>query len=112
MGIVLAEDGKKMSKSLKNYPPPEEVLNEFGADALRLYMLSSAATRAEEVKFTKNGVKDVVRQHLLPLWNAYNFLVTYAEVDGWEPQKNSGRPSENILDRWILSKVASLSSGC
>ena len=108
-GILLAEDGKKMSKSLKNYPPPGEVLEEFGADALRLYMLSSAASRAEELRFNKAGVKDVVRQHLLPLWNAYNFLVTYAEVDGWRPGVDKASESENVLDRWILSKVLTLS---
>src|SRR5262249_39649891 len=74
-GIVLAEDGKKMSKSLKNYPPPDAVMNEHGADAMRLYLLASAATRAEELRFSKAGVQQVVRQNLLPLWNAYNFFV-------------------------------------
>jgi len=107
-GIVLAEDGKKMSKSLKNYPPPDEVMNEFGADAMRLYLLSSAASRGEEIRFSKAGVKDVVRQNLLPLWNAYNFLVTYARVDGWTPSQALGTPSANLLDKWILSKVGSL----
>jgi isoleucyl-tRNA synthetase len=107
-GIVLAEDGKKMSKSLKNYPPPDDVMNEYGADAMRLYMLASAASRGEEVRFSKNGVRDVVRQTLLPLWNAYNFLVTYARVDGWTPAQVPTTPSKNALDRWILSKVGSL----
>ena len=107
-GIVLAEDGRKMSKSLKNYPPPDDVMNEFGADALRLYLLSSAATRAEELRFNKDGVVQVVRQTLLPLWNAYNFLVTYALVDEWVPGENSLENSSNLLDRWIISKVSSL----
>jgi len=107
-GIVLAEDGKKMSKSLKNYPPPDEVMNEYGADAMRLYMLASAASRGEEIRFSKNGVRDVVRQTLLPLWNAYNFLVTYARVDGWTPVAAPKTISKNPLDRWILSKVGSL----
>lgn len=107
-GIVLAEDGKKMSKSLKNYPPPDEVMNEFGADAMRLYLLASAASRGEEIRFSKTGVKDVVRQNLLPLWNAYNFLVTYARVDGWTPKDAAKDPSPNLLDRWIVSKVSSL----
>ena len=110
-GIVLAEDGKKMSKSLKNYPPPELVMGEFGADAMRLYLLSSAATRAEELRFSKNGVREVVRQHLLPLWNAYNFFVTYGLVDGWTPDLAPKVPSSNILDRWIVSKVCSLVQG-
>ena len=107
-GIVLAEDGKKMSKSLKNYPPPDEVMNEIGADAMRLYLLASAATRAEEIRFTKDGVKQVVRQTILPLWNSYNFFVTYALVDGWTPKDRPEMPSENLLDRWILSKLGSL----
>lgn len=110
-GIVLAEDGKKMSKSLKNYPPPDEVMDEFGADAMRLYLLSSVACRGEEIRFSKNGVKDVVRQTLLPLWNAYNFLVTYARVDGWSPEQAKKEPSPNLLDKWILSKVGSLIQG-
>lgn len=113
-GIVLAEDGKKMSKSLKNYPPPDEVMDEFGADAMRLYLLSSPATRAEDLRFSKEGVRQVVRQTLLPLWNAYNFFVTYALVDGWTPAKGAARAdqrSENLLDRWILSKTASLIEG-
>ncbi|MCB0322312.1 MAG: isoleucine--tRNA ligase [Bdellovibrionales bacterium] len=110
-GIVLAEDGRKMSKSLQNYPPPDKVMNEHGADALRLYLLSSAATRAEELRFSEEGVRQVVRQTLLPLWNAYNFLVTYAQVDQWTPAALPDEPSPNILDRWILSKIGSLVDG-
>ncbi len=110
-GIVLAEDGKKMSKSLKNYPPPDEVMNEFGADAMRLYLLDSAATRGEDLRFSKAAVRDIVRQTILPLWNAYNFFVTYARVDGWTPAKAPQDRSENLLDQWILSKAASLVEG-
>jgi isoleucyl-tRNA synthetase len=110
-GIVLAEDGRKMSKSLQNYPPPDEVMNEYGADALRLYLLTSAATRGEELKFSEDGVRQVVRQTLLPLWNAYNFLATYSLVDAWTPKRIPEKPSENVLDRWILSKIGSLVEG-
>ncbi|MCC6953830.1 MAG: isoleucine--tRNA ligase [Deltaproteobacteria bacterium] len=110
-GIILAEDGKKMSKSLKNFPPPDEVMEEIGADALRLYLLSSAVTRGEEIRFSKNAVRDVVRQTVLPLWNAYNFLVTYARVDGWTPANRLAESSPNLLDRWILSKMATLTKG-
>ena len=108
-GIILAEDGRKMSKSLKNYPPVDEVMDKHGADALRLYLLSSPATKAEELKFSEEGVKQVLRQTILPLWNSYNFLVTYASVDNWTPAQN--QVSENLLDRWILSKVSSLTKG-
>lgn len=110
-GIVLAEDGKKMSKSLQNYPPPEKVLEEFGADAMRLYLLDSPACRGEEIRFSETGVKQVVRQHLLPFWNSYNFFVTYALVDNWTPAQVTDTPSDNILDRWILSRVSSLAKG-
>lgn len=110
-GILLAEDGKKMSKSLQNYPPPDEVMEECGADAMRLYLLASAATRAEDLRFSKRGVQEVVRQTLLPLWNAYNFFVTYALVDQWSPTKSPKESSPNLLDRWILSKTASLVQG-
>ena len=108
-GIILAEDGRKMSKSLKNYPPPDEVMDKHGADSLRLYMLSSPATRAEELRFSEEGVKQVVRQAILPLWNSYNFLVTYALVDRWSPAQQQS--SDNLLDRWILSKVGTLIEG-
>ncbi|MCL4148636.1 UNVERIFIED_CONTAM: hypothetical protein GTU68_054409 [Idotea baltica] len=107
-GILLAEDGRKMSKSLQNYPPPDGVMNDFGADALRLYLLSSAASRGDELRFSEDGVRDVVRQTLLPLWNAYNFFVTYALVDEWDPSKIPAEQSQNVIDRWILSKLASL----
>jgi len=83
-------------------------MEESGADAMRLYLLSSAATRGEELRFSKEGVQQVVRQTLLPLWNAYNFFVTYALVDEWSPEKIPAEPSPNLLDRWILSRVVSL----
>jgi isoleucyl-tRNA synthetase len=106
-GIILAEDGRKMSKSLRNYPPADTVMDTYGADALRLYLLSSPATRAEELRFSEAGVKDVVRQTLIPFWNAYKFFVTYADVDGWDKGKLLKEGSPNLLDQWILSKLAS-----
>ena len=112
-GIVLAEDGKKMSKSLKNYPDPTKVMEEIGADAMRVYLLSSPATRADDLRFSEDGVKQVVRQALLPLWNAYNFFVTYAVIDNWSLDSKSSLgelSSENLLDRWILSKYKTLAT--
>ncbi len=106
-GLILAEDGKKMSKRLKNYPEPTLVLDQHGADALRLYMINSPVVRAEELRFGEAGVKDLVRRVLLPLWNSYRFFVTYALLDQWAP----GGPltdSPHILDRWILSRVTTL----
>ena len=107
-GLVLAEDGKKMSKRLKNYPDPTYVMHEYGADALRAYLINSAAVRAEPMRFAEKGVRDTVRTVVLPLWNAYKFLSTYAVADGWSPTAADLqlRPS-GTADRWILSRVQS-----
>ncbi len=105
-GLVLAEDGKKMSKRLKNYPDPMNVMNAYGADALRLCLLSSPVVRAEDLCFSETAVREAMRTIIIPLWNAYSFFVTYARVDGWEPA-GDGAPAKpaNVLDRWILSRL-------
>ncbi|MDP6466078.1 MAG: class I tRNA ligase family protein, partial [SAR324 cluster bacterium] len=69
-GLILAEDGKKMSKRLKNYPDPNEMSKKYGADAIRLYMLNSPAVRGEDLRFSEKGLVETTRQQLLPLWNA------------------------------------------
>ncbi|HBI28822.1 MAG TPA: isoleucine--tRNA ligase [Deltaproteobacteria bacterium] len=103
-GLILAEDGKKMSKRLKNYPDPNEMLDQYGADAIRLYMLNSPAVRGEDLRFSEKGLIETTRQLLLPLWNALAFLTTYARIDGWEPtDDNLAVSAKNALDRWILS---------
>lgn len=84
-GIILAEDGRKMSKSLKNYPDPMNVVEKYGADALRFYMLSSPAVKADDLRFSETGVEEVVKKVLLPLWNTYSFFTTYANIDNWSP---------------------------
>ena len=106
-GMVMAEDGKKMSKRLKNYTPPNELMERFGADALRLYLINSGLVKACEQRFSDDGVKDMVRRVLLPWHNIFKFFQIYAEVDGWKSQKNSG-VSSNITDNWILSELQSL----
>ncbi|MBX9703440.1 MAG: isoleucine--tRNA ligase, partial [Silvanigrellaceae bacterium] len=106
-GLILAEDGKKMSKSLKNYPDPMATLDEFGADSVRLFLLSSSVTLAEEVRFSIEGVKESTRRVLLPLWNAYSFFATYASIDGWDPEQDS-QESDNPLDRWVLLRMNEL----
>jgi|TARA_B100002003_G_scaffold249194_2_gene284864 isoleucyl-tRNA synthetase len=106
-GMVLAEDGKKMSKRLRNYTPPDELMETYGADALRLYLINSGLVRAEEQRFVDTGVKDMVRRALLPWLNAFKFLSTYAEIDGWSPDNNQTEPL-NIMDQWILSRLQSL----
>ena len=106
-GMILAEDGKKMSKSLRNYTPPERVMDSFGADALRLYLLSSAVVRGEPIRFSDDGVKNVLKSIILPLWNAYSFYVTYANADAVFPQAAPQNP-QNPLDQWILSELETL----
>lgn len=110
-GLVLAEDGRKMSKRLKNYPDPSLLIDTYGADALRLYLINSPVVRAEDLRFSETGVQELMRNLLIPLWNAYGFFVTYATVDGWTAAKRTGRPSTNLLDRWIRSSMESLSMG-
>jgi isoleucyl-tRNA synthetase len=108
-GLVMAEDGKKMSKRLKNYTPPDTLMEEFGADALRLYMINSPLVRAEELKFSDAGVKDMVRRVLLPWYNAFKFFQTYATVDKWDPSKDFST-GDNILDQWVISRLQTLIS--
>ena len=106
-GLVLAEDGLKMSKRLKNYPDPIHVINEYGADALRLYMIYSPVVRAESLRFSEEGVKHSLRHLLLPWWNAYSFFITYANIDGWTPEQ-AVPERDNLMDRWIQSSLARL----
>ncbi len=106
-GLVLADDGQKMSKSKRNYPDPNELIEQHGADALRLYLIDSPVVRAQELRFSDKGVRDVVRRILLRWWNAYSFYVSYASLDGFAP-RGDARASENVLDRWVLSKLNTL----
>lgn len=106
-GMVMAEDGKKMSKRLRNYTPPDELMERFGADALRLYLINSGLVKAEEQRFADAGVKDMTRRALLPWFNAFSFLKTYAEVDGWSPEHGLHR-GNNILDRWLIARLQTL----
>ncbi len=103
-GLVLAEDGKKMSKSDRNYTDPDKVINHFGADALRLFLMNSAVVRAEDLKYSDDGVKEVLKTVIIPYWNAYSFFVTYANIDGVQPDGAPVEP-DNPLDRWILSEI-------
>lgn len=102
-GLVLAEDGKKMSKSERNYSDPVEVMNNFGADALRIFLMHSAVVKAEDLRYSDDGVREVLKSIIIPLWNSYSFFVTYANIDGLSPAQAPDNPS-NPLDRWILSE--------
>ncbi|MGF7108382.1 isoleucine--tRNA ligase [Treponema pedis] len=119
-GLVLAEDGKKMSKSLRNYTDPNKVISQFGADALRLFLMNSNVVKADDLKYSDEGVRDVLKGILIPFWNSYSFYVTYANIDGITPPeraKADGREDgtekflsglNNPLDRWILSVTEKL----
>lgn len=107
-GILLAEDGQKMSKRLKNYPEPMTVVNRYGADAVRLYLLSSPAVYADDLRFSERGVELVLRQVLIPFWNAFVFLSTYAKIYHWQPDKELFPQPKAEIDRWILSKLQQL----
>ncbi|MFW5807117.1 MAG: isoleucine--tRNA ligase [Spirochaetota bacterium] len=102
-GLVLAPDGKKMSKSQRNYTDPVDVIKKFGADALRLFLMHSAVVRGEDLRYTDDGVKDVLKNVIIPLWNSYSFFVTYANIDGVQPTGAPAQPG-NPLDQWILSE--------
>ncbi len=109
-GIVLAEDGKKMSKKLQNYPDPMEIVEKYGADALRLYLLSSPVMQAENLSFSESGVDEIVKKNIGRLGNVLSFYKLYAN-----PSTSLGAgdivrdwKSENILDRWILARLAAL----
>ena len=114
-GILLAEDGKKMSKSLKNFPDPSLILDVYGSDALRLYLINSPVVRGEATRFKESGVKDIVSRVLLPLWNSYRFFseqaALYLKTTGSAFVAHSSFVAEtltNIMDRWILAGCQSL----
>lgn len=111
-GLVLAEDGSKMSKSKRNYPDPSKVLEEHGADALRAYLINSPVVRAEPLLFSEKGVKEVVRLVMIPLYHSWSFFVQYANIDGFDPKSDLARApavaERPELDRWLLSVLQSL----
>ncbi|CDK28469.1 unnamed protein product [Kuraishia capsulata CBS 1993] len=111
-GIVLAADGKKMSKRLKNYPDPTLLLDKYGADALRLYLINSPILRADPLKFKEEGVKEVVSKVLLPWWNSYKFLegqvALLKKLNDVDFKFDPKSRSENVMDRWILASTQSL----
>lgn len=108
-GLILAEDGRKMSKRLKNYPEPNQLIADYGADAVRIYLLNSGAVRGEDLRFSENDVREVVRKVLLPWWNSLSFLATYAIVDSWDPEHDMLKTaSSHKLDVWIRVKLEKL----
>ncbi|MDZ5623622.1 isoleucine--tRNA ligase [Nocardioides sp. HM23] len=106
-GIVLGSDGNKMSKSLRNYPDVREVFDRDGADAMRWFLMASPILRGGNLVVTEQGIRDSVRQVMIPLWNTWYFFSLYANAEGYEA--NVGSPesfrSTDPLDRYLLAKT-------
>ena len=105
-GILLAEDGAKLSKKLRNYTEPNEIFVKQGSDALRWYLMSANIVRGGDSRISDVGIDDVVRHVLLPIWNAYSFFTLYANVDGYQAEFRT--ESEHLLDRYLLAKTRQL----
>ncbi|XP_022824460.1 isoleucine--tRNA ligase, cytoplasmic [Spodoptera litura] len=111
-GLVLAADGQKMSKRKKNYPDPLDVVNKYGADALRLYLVNSPVVKAENLRFKEEGVRDIIKDVFLPWYNAFRFLMQNVErivqEDKIDYRFNEKAVRENVMDKWITSFTQSL----
>ncbi len=106
-GVILNEKGDKMSKSKKNYPDPWKVINEYGVDALRFYLMSSAVMQAENLFFNERDLRDIFRKNIMILWNIFKFYEMYQKEA--EAGEYSKQRSGNVLDKWILAKLNVLS---
>ena len=123
LGLMLGEDGQKMSKSKRNYRTPDEIFTRYGADALRWYFFANQPPWTS-IRYSEQAIKDSIPEFLLRLWNVYSFFVIYANIDGFDPASElkgdvgqldaadlsaaaSYRPLEqrSELDRWILSEL-------
>ena len=102
-GILLADDGAKLSKKLRNYTEPTEIFEVQGSDALRWYFMSSNIVRGGDSRISDQGIDDVVRQIITPIWNAYSFFTLYANIDNYRADWNV--ESSNLLDQYILAKT-------
>uniref|UniRef100_A0A0W0FH74 Isoleucine--tRNA ligase, cytoplasmic n=1 Tax=Moniliophthora roreri TaxID=221103 RepID=A0A0W0FH74_MONRR len=112
-GLVLAEDGKKMSKSLKNYPDPNLIIHQYGADATRMFLVNSPIVRGDNLRFREAGVREVISRVLLPWLNSFRFFLGQAallkKTTGYEFKYNAHADvSKNVMDRWILARCQSL----
>jgi isoleucyl-tRNA synthetase len=105
-GILLGEDGRKMSKSLRNYPDVYRVFDSYGSDAMRWMLMSSPVLRGGDMPVTETAIRDSVRQVLLPLWNVWYFFSLYANASKHEARLRADSP--HLLDRYILAKTGEL----
>ncbi len=107
-GILLAADGEKLSKRKKNYPDPNMLFDTKGVDSTRMFLYSSTAPLAEDVRFSEKHVEEIVKKFTLPLWNSYSFFITYATIDQWKPKRSKDFEPQHKLDQWILSELHQL----
>ena len=107
-GIVLGDDGQKMSKSLRNYPDVQEVFERDGSDAMRWFLMSSTILRGGNLSVSEAGIREAVRQFMLPLWNSYYFFTLYANANNYQASYSTS--SEQILDRYLFGKLNQLVS--
>ncbi len=105
-GILLDAQGRKLSKKLRNYTEPEEIFATKGSDALRWYLMGSPIVRGGDLRLDDSGIDDVLRQVIIPIWNAYFFFALYANADGVQAKLRTS--SEELLDRYILAKTRQL----
>ncbi|MEQ8841956.1 MAG: isoleucine--tRNA ligase [Acidimicrobiales bacterium] len=108
-GVLLADDGAKLSKKLRNYTEPSEIFEKQGSDALRWYFMSTNIVRGGDTRISDQAIDDVVRQVILPIWNAYSFFTLYANIEGYRAQFRPAADDDSvILDRYILAKTHDL----
>lgn len=104
-GTILAKDGKKLSKSSKNYTDPMELMRRYGTDAFRLYLYQTEAMLIGDLKFDETKITESLTKLIFPFWNACNFYISYANIDGFTPKDPKEPHSDNQLDRWMLAKL-------
>jgi isoleucyl-tRNA synthetase len=104
-GTILAKDGKKLSKSSKNYTDPMELMKSYGTDAFRLYLYQTNAMLIGDLLFDENGIQEAYQQIILPYWNACNFFISYANIDQIYPDMLVEPKVNDQLDKWILAKL-------
>lgn len=107
-GVILGRDGRKMSKRLKNYPDPMDLLNSHGSDALRAALLMSPVCKGEDIRFSEETVRDVVRRFHLLTWNCLHFYKTFSDIDGYDPNSDSNGSARLPIDSYLLHELESL----